>query len=79
MTCSKTVHVILYLDAHKILIHWYDCTCVLFTGSDIMSLTECAEDATIALYHNKDVKEQSVDFYCYHMAQGWPASAPLDF
>ena len=52
--------------------------CVLFAGSDIMSLTKCAEDATIALYHNKDVREQSVDFYCYHMAQGWPASAPLD-
>lgn len=42
-----------------------------------MALTECSDDEKIALYHNKDVREQSVDFYCYHMMQGWPASCPL--
>ena len=48
------------------------------TGSDIMSLTACADDQNVALFHNQDVKEQRVDFYCYHMSQGWPASVPLD-
>ena len=54
------------------------CDChVTSTGDDIMSLTECSEDQNIALYHNKHVREQCVDFYCYHMAQGWPDSCPL--
>lgn len=47
-------------------------------GDDIMVLTECSNDENIALFHNKDVREQSVDLYCYHMAQGWPASCPLE-
>jgi len=42
-----------------------------------MSFTPCADDANIALFHNEAVKEQRVNFYVYHMRQGWPDSVPL--
>ena len=41
-------------------------------------LTPCAEDKSIAMYLNKEVQEQKVNFYVYHMRQGWPASIPLE-
>ena len=43
----------------------------------IFSSTPCADDNSIALYHNKYVREQRVNFYVYHMREGWPASVPL--
>lgn len=48
-------------------------------GEEIYSYTSCSEDENIALYYNRDVQEQRVDFYVYHMRQGWPASVPLKF
>jgi len=46
-------------------------------GDEIMSFTPCADDHNIALFHNEAVKEQRVNFYVYHMRQGWPASVAL--
>lgn len=46
-------------------------------GDTIFSYTECSEDHGIALYYNPKVQEQRVNFYVYHMKQGWPASVPL--
>ena len=47
-------------------------------GDKIFCSTPCADDESIALYYNKDVREQRVNFYVYHMRQGWPNSVPLN-
>lgn len=47
-------------------------------GDKIFSSTPCSDDESIALYYNKDVREQRINFYVYHMRQGWPNSAPLN-
>jgi len=41
-------------------------------AKDALAFTECADDQTIALYHNPKVIEQRINFYIYHMRQGWP-------
>lgn len=41
-------------------------------GDEMFYSTPCADDESIALYHNKAVREQRVNFYVYHMRQGWP-------
>ena len=41
-------------------------------ATDAVSFTECADDPRIAMYHNPKVIEQRIDFYIYHMRQGWP-------
>ena len=46
-------------------------------SNNAFEYTECAEDKSIALYYNKAVEEQRVNFYVYHMKEGWPASRPL--
>ena len=48
-----------------------------FQATGIFYSTPCAEDKSVALYYNKQVEEQRVNFYVYHMRQGWPASVPL--
>lgn len=48
-------------------------------GDAIYSYMDCSEDQDIALYYSNHVQEQRVNFYVYHMKQGWPASVPLDF
>ena len=48
-----------------------------FQATGIFCSTPCAEDKSVALYYNKQVEEQRVNFYVYHMRQGWPASVPL--
>jgi hypothetical protein len=45
-------------------------------GDDALQFTECANDPSIAMFHNDLVNEQRVNFYVYHMTQGWP-SQPL--
>lgn len=46
-------------------------------GKDLFTSTPCAENKSIALFYNPEVEEQRVNFYVYHMRQGWPASMPL--
>ena len=46
-------------------------------GKDLFTFTPCSEDKSIALFYNPEVEEQRVNFYVYHMRQGWPASVPL--
>jgi len=46
-------------------------------GKDLFTSTPCSEDKSIALFYNPEVEEQRVNFYVYHMRQGWPASMPL--
>ena len=41
-------------------------------AAQIISFTECADDPQVALYHNPKVIEQRINFYIYHMRQGWP-------
>jgi len=45
-------------------------------ATEALSFTECADDPRIALYHNPKVIEQRINFYIYHMRQGWPFAAP---
>jgi hypothetical protein len=40
-----------------------------------LKFTECAEDASIAMFHNVLVNEQRVNFYISHTRLGWPSSA----
>jgi hypothetical protein len=44
-------------------------------ATEALSFTECADDPLIALYHNPKVIEQRINFYIYHMRQGWPFPA----
>jgi len=46
-------------------------------GDNVFEFTPCADDENIALFHNQAVHEQRINFYVYHMRQGWPASVPL--
>jgi glycosyltransferase involved in cell wall biosynthesis len=43
----------------------------------ILSFTNCADDADLAMFHNPMVSEQRVNFYIYHMRKGWPAATML--
>lgn len=47
-------------------------------GTDIFHSTPCAENKDIALFYNKKVENERVNFYVYHYNQGWPQSAPLE-
>jgi hypothetical protein len=40
-----------------------------------LQMTECADDPSIALFHNPLVNEQRVNFYLYHTRRGWPSAA----
>mmetsp|Transcript_22531 Transcript_22531/g.31374 ORF Transcript_22531/g.31374 Transcript_22531/m.31374 type:complete len:735 (-) Transcript_22531:1831-4035(-) len=42
----------------------------------IFHSTPCADDESIALYHNPKVRHARIQFYIYHMRQGWPFSSP---
>ncbi|HYK20998.1 MAG TPA: glycosyltransferase [Pyrinomonadaceae bacterium] len=42
---------------------------------DALQFTECANDPSIAMFHNQLVNEQRVNFYIYHMTHGWPFDA----
>ncbi|HKX30616.1 MAG TPA: glycosyltransferase [Blastocatellia bacterium] len=41
-------------------------------AGDVLSFTECAEDESIAMFHNPLVHEQRINFYIHHMRRGWP-------
>ena len=46
-------------------------------ANEALSFTECADDPLIALYHSRDVNEQRINFYIYHMRLEWPFAAPF--
>ena len=46
-------------------------------GEGIFHSTPCSESADIALFYNKRVEDERVNFYVYHTSQGWPESRPL--
>jgi hypothetical protein len=50
-------------------------SCRKIQAPDIFRFTACADDPSIALYHNPRVHEQRVRFYVEHMLAGWPKSA----
>jgi hypothetical protein len=52
--------------------------CQKIQAPDIFQFTACADDPTIALYHNRQVHEQRVKFYVEHMLTGWPRGAQLE-
>jgi len=41
-------------------------------AAEAFKFTKCEDDPLIALYHNPKVIEQRINFYIYHMRQGWP-------
>jgi hypothetical protein len=53
-------------------------TCRKIQAPDIFQFTACADDPSIALYHNQRVHEQRVRLYVEHMLAGWPRGAQLD-
>jgi hypothetical protein len=47
-------------------------------AGDALRFTQCADDPSIALFHNVLVSEQRVNFYLAHTRKGWPASDEFD-
>lgn len=43
-----------------------------------LRFTQCADDPSIALFHNVLVSEQRVNFYIDHTRKGWPAAVESD-
>ena len=44
-------------------------------ADDAFEFTDCADDESIAMFHNDRVNEQRINFYIYHMHHGWPPPA----
>lgn len=62
-----------------VLSHYLDVPLWKIYGKDIFDSTPCSENAEIALYFNKRVENERVNFYVYHTSKGWPISRPLEF
>ena len=48
-------------------------------ADDVMYMTESGDNPDIALYHQLLTRDHRIDFYVYHLRQGWPNSRPLPY